>query len=265
MTHLIAQDNPALGLLLVSGADATMNAAPTVRQLVSESPRRARVFEKYGIPFCCCGGNRTVVAACAERGIESGKVQSELKQCDEAKDSPAPECLVTDWLEVPLGNLVSHIQQVHHASLLAELPRLSYLANRVASRHGELYPELWDVQSLLADFRQELETHIANEERVFLPLCQQLADETPLGADGSIANTICVLEMEHTFLNETVSAMLDAVQSSVPPEEACNSYRVLVDGLKMLAENFRQCVCEENEMLFPRALFVSQCTVTATS
>jgi regulator of cell morphogenesis and NO signaling len=152
---------------------------------------------------------------------------------------------------------------VHHASLLAELPRLSYLANRVASRHGELYPELWDVQSLLADFRQELETHIANEERVFLPLCRQLADEEPSSAHNSIANTICVLEMEHTFLSETVASMLEAVQNSVPPEEACNTYRVLVDGLRALVDNFRQCVCEENEMLFPRALFMSQCLVTA--
>ena len=263
MTHLIAQDNPALGLLLVSGAGATMNAAPTVRQLVSESPRRARVFEKYGIPFCCCGGNRTVSAACAERGIQSGTVENELKQCDERNDSAAQECLTTDWLEVPLGELVSHIQQVHHASLLAELPRLSYLANKVASRHGELYPELWGVQSLLADFRQEIETHIANEERVFLPLCRQLVDEESSRAHNSIANTICVLEMEHTFLSETITAMLAVVQNSVPSEEACNTYRVLVDGLKALAENFRQCVREENEMLFPRAIFVSQCVATA--
>lgn len=265
MTHLIAQDNPALGLLLVSGAGATMNAAPTVRQMVSENPRRARVFEKYGIPFCCCGGNRTVATACAERGIKPGKVESELKQCDETRDSEAQDCLATDWLEVPLGDLVSHVQQVHHTYLLAELPRLSYLANRVASRHGELYPELWDVQSHLTDFRQELETHIANEERIFLPLCRQLAAETLPGAEGSIADTICVLEMEHAFLCETVAAMLEAMQNSVPPEEACNTYRVLVDGLRTLAENFRQCVCEENEMLFPRALFVSQCLVTAHS
>jgi regulator of cell morphogenesis and NO signaling len=171
----------------------------------------------------------------------------------------------TDWLEVPLGDLVTHIQQVHHASLLAELPRLSYLANRVASRHGELYPELWDVQSLLAIFVRNWKRTSPTKSASFCRYAGNWPMRTVECSDGSIANTICVLEMEHTFLNETVSAMLDAVQSSVPPEEACNSYRVLVDGLKMLAENFRQCVCEENEMLFPRALFVSQCTVTATS
>jgi len=263
MTHLITQENPALGLLLVSGAGATMNAAPTVRQLVSESPRRARVFERYGIPFCCCGGNRRLVTACAERGIEPGTVEGELQNCDESHDIATQECLETDWLEVPLDDLVSHIQETHHASLLTELPRLSYLVNKVASRHGELYPELWDVQSRLADFRQELETHIANEERVFLPLCRQLAAETPPFGTEPIANTICVLGMEHAFLNETVSAMLECVRDIVPPEEACNTYRVLVDGLHALAENCRQCMREENEMLFPRALFISQTLLTA--
>ncbi|HEX8234444.1 MAG TPA: DUF542 domain-containing protein [Abditibacteriaceae bacterium] len=262
MTHLIAQDNPALGQLLVSGAGATMNAAPTVRQLVSESPRRARVFEKFGIPFCCCGGNCSLVIACAERGIEPGEVESELQRYDNQSDIVEQDCPQTDWLEVPLSGLVRHIQEAHHAPLLAELPRLSYLANKVASRHGQLYPELWDLQSRLSEFRQQLETHIANEESVLLPLCFKLANETPSNAGTQVANPICALEMEHTFLSETVSTMLDCVQSGIPPREACNTYRVLVDGLQTLAENFRQCVREEDEILFPRALFMSQCMLT---
>jgi regulator of cell morphogenesis and NO signaling len=263
MTHLIAQDNPALGQLHVSGAGASMNIAPTVRQLVSESPRRARVFEKYGIPFCCCGGNRSVATACAERGIEPSEVENELQRCDNQSDLVAQDCLQTDWLQVPLHDLIRHIQEVHHAPLLAELPRLSYLTNRVASRHGELYPELWELQSYLSEFRQELETHIADEERVLLPLCSQLADEMPLQPSIKIANPICALEMEHGFLRETLSAVLDCVQTSVPPEEACNTYRVLVEGLQTAADNFQQCVREEEEMLFPRTLLMSQCMLTS--
>jgi regulator of cell morphogenesis and NO signaling len=261
MNQLAFQDNPALGQLFVSGVGARMSTCPTVRQLVSENPRRARVFERFSIPYCCCGGNKSLSTACVERGLAMNLVTEALQVCDSEEPVEAV-CRTTDWLEVPLVEMARHIREVHHSYLHSELPRLLWLGNKVAARHGDLYPELWELQALLDEFQQEMQTHLANEEKVFSPLCEALeTQDAPTGGD-SLANPVCVLGMEHAFLSEALTRIVDCVRSIVPPEEACNTYRVLVEGIHAYEANFRQCLHEEDHVLFPRAILLTHGILT---
>ena len=52
-----------------------MNPETTVGQLVVERPSRSRVFEKFGIDYCC-GGKKSLLAVCREKDLDSGQVLS---------------------------------------------------------------------------------------------------------------------------------------------------------------------------------------------
>ena len=47
----------------------TLDAETMVGSLVADRPARARVFEPFGIDYCC-GGKRTLGQACERAGID---------------------------------------------------------------------------------------------------------------------------------------------------------------------------------------------------
>jgi hypothetical protein len=91
----------------------TVTANETVSEIVAANPSSARVFEKYGIDFCC-GGNRPLADVCSEKGLNVDEFSRELSDMDE----PARE---RDWREAPLAELIDHIVGRHHLYLRAEM------------------------------------------------------------------------------------------------------------------------------------------------
>ena len=81
---------------------------------------------------------------------------------------------VPDWVAMGPAELVDHLESTHHRYLHSELPRLDVLAEKVASVHGERHPELLDVLADVKDLRDDLEPHLAKEERVLFPMIRQL-------------------------------------------------------------------------------------------
>ena len=54
---------------------------PSIGELVARDWRKAEVFKKYNIDFCC-GGKSTVEEACSKKGIDPAMVQMELKEIE---------------------------------------------------------------------------------------------------------------------------------------------------------------------------------------
>ncbi|MGH9484826.1 MAG: DUF542 domain-containing protein, partial [Terriglobales bacterium] len=57
---------------------ATIAATQSVGDLAVETPGAARIFERMGIDFCC-GGKKSLEAACKEKGIELKTVLQALE------------------------------------------------------------------------------------------------------------------------------------------------------------------------------------------
>jgi len=51
----------------------------TVGEFVAEDYRTAKVFEKYGIDFCC-GGKVPLAAACPEKGVALAVIRGEIEE-----------------------------------------------------------------------------------------------------------------------------------------------------------------------------------------
>src|ERR1035437_9642302 len=55
----------------------------TLGEIAAKDLRKAQIFKKHGIDFCC-GGKKTVKQACAEKGLDVTLIEQELQQADKA-------------------------------------------------------------------------------------------------------------------------------------------------------------------------------------
>jgi regulator of cell morphogenesis and NO signaling len=221
----------------------------TVGQLVTERPARARIFETFGIDYCC-GGKKRLDHALAEEGLDPKTVLGILNAFDE--QAPAVE---RDWSTATLTELADHIEQTHHAYLKKELPRLEYLVNKVAHRHGGRTPQLVELAQVFNAFKVELDSHMRKEEVVLFPICRQLdlAGEPQRFHCGSVENPIAVMVREHDDAGAALARMRELTNDYTPPPDACNTYRALFDALRQLEQDMHRHVHKENSILFPKA------------
>ena len=217
----------------------------TVGELVAERPGRSRVFQTYGIDFCCQGA-RTLAEACERKSIAVDVVLDELEaealEKSEPMDNPA---------DLPVHELCSYIVDTHHGFLRRELPRLQAMAQRVAHVHGGHTPSLVEVFEVYTTMAEELGSHMLKEEQILFPaveaLSQGAAPHMPL--DGPIA---CMMH-EHDDAGQALARMRDLTNGFVPPPEACNTYRALFAGLQDLEKDLHRHIHLENAVVFPKA------------
>ena len=144
------------------------NLTQTVREIALEQPHSIRVFERFGIDYCC-GGRKPLAEACAEKQLAVDEVVAALEA---RAGSSAP--LPVDWSQATLGKLIEHIVATHHAYVKSELPRLAVLAQKVVNRHGDTQAHLPAMQSVLAQLDEELIHHLGKEEHVLFPYIAKL-------------------------------------------------------------------------------------------
>jgi regulator of cell morphogenesis and NO signaling len=221
----------------------------TVGQLVAERPSRARVFEKFGIDYCCAG-KKPLEEACRDRRVDVQSVLDELRLNDERR---GPE---QDWAALGLTRLADHIERTHHGYLGQELPRLDFLMHKVAAAHGGRHPELLRLLAVFQAFKGELLNHMQKEELVVFPLCRRIEAGDiggPVSGAG-LQRPIDVLTHEHDDAGAALAEMRRLTGGFAAPADACNTYRALLDSLKELEADMHQHVHLENNVLFPAAL-----------
>lgn len=226
----------------------------TVGAYVKERPALSKVFERYGIDYCC-GGKRPLLDVCQEKGVSVDELLRSLEQA--AANTLTGEDL--DWQTMTLTEMVEHIDERHHRYLYEVMPRLSQMANKVARVHGDKDARLAELASTFDTLQAELNIHMQKEERVLFPYCRQLAkaESIPDFHCGPISNPICVMEMEHDHAGALLVQMRTLSDGYTPPEWACNTYRALLDGLAEMEADIHQHIHEENNILFPQALEIA--------
>jgi regulator of cell morphogenesis and NO signaling len=237
----------------------------TVRDIALEQPTSIRVFERFGIDYCC-GGQKSLAEACSARGISVDEV---LASISSAADTSLPNPI--DWSQVPLNRLIEHIVGYHHAYVKRELPRLAVLAQKVVNRHGDTHPHLPAIQQALIYLDEELTHHLAKEENILFPHIAALETALTTGSAhpdacfGAVANPIGMMTNEH----EAAGALLAEIQSLssgfTTPIGACPTYYAFYDGLKEFQQDLHQHIHLENNILFPRAIELESLAQTPQS
>jgi regulator of cell morphogenesis and NO signaling len=231
---------------------APLGLSSSVGSWVAAHPRTSRVFEALQLDYCC-GGGKSLEEACRHKNLAPESVIQQLEHViaeSESESSPS------SWLTASLTDLCDHIEHTHHTYLKAELPRLHEMITKVFHKHGGQHPELADVYRAFMDLESELVPHMFKEENILFPAIRRLeqAGGSQAFPFGSVANPIRMMEHEHDHAGNALARIRQATHDFAVPNDACNTYRVMLDSLATLESDLHQHIHKENNILFPRAI-----------
>jgi regulator of cell morphogenesis and NO signaling len=218
----------------------------TVGDLAALFPETVRVFQDYGIEFCC-GGKWQLGQVCRDRDLPYAEVAAALTR---AMTKPSR----ADWSTRPLSELTAHLVEAFHEPLRQELPRLIQLATRLQGHGSSHRRALAVVLSELTRFTGELEAHMAAEERDLFPLIDALEREGVSDRDQArLEHLRFALEADHVDAGQTLRLLGQITDHYQAPDDACSTMRALYQGLQELERLMHLNIHLENNVLFVRA------------
>ena len=230
----------------------------TVRDIALTQPTAIRVFEQFGIDYCC-GGRKPLAEACAAAHLEVSLVIEALKAAEKKTGDDAE-----NWTSESLESISAHIIDRHHAYVRRELPRLAQLAERVVNRHGSTHAEVLLIAGALMRLDDELTQHLAKEETILFPyivaLEQSVTRETvkPQGCFGTVANPIAMMTQEHDSAGILLAEIRRLSGNFTAPLGACPTFIAFYEGLREFEQDLHQHIHLENNILFPRAIALEE-------
>lgn len=227
-----------------------------IGQIVAGNLTTAAVFERHGLDFCC-HGQQTLAEACATHPAK-----------------PDPETLLSELAALPAevvgagpdpgtlstGDLARHIVTVHHTFTRGILPDIARHSGQVAAAHGARHPEMLEVQALFTALRDELELHLDKEEQVLFPYIEALdaaaqhGGAPPKACFAEVSQPIAMMEHEHENAGEILHQLAALTDHYTPPQDACNTFRLLLRELAALEQDLHRHIALENYRLFPQAI-----------
>lgn len=230
-----------------------MTTDTTIRDIVANDYRAAAVFQRHGIDFCC-GGDRTLDAACSAKGLAPASLIGELEAALGTADTSTPR--FNSWT---LDALTSYIVANHHSYVRQAIPLLLTHTKKVAAVHGERHPEMVDVAAIFQGVADEMTMHMEKEERMLFPYINMLVAAAsaqrpaPQAPFGTVQNPIRMMEIEHESAGGAMERIREITGNYAAPEDACATFRVCLQELDAFERDLHAHVHLENNILFPKA------------
>ena len=228
----------------------TFNSNQKIGEIVTKFPNAADIFKEYKIDFCC-GGDRPLITAINEQGVNEAEILEKINASYEKLQNK----LYTNnknWVEAPFDELVDHIVNVHHGYLYENLPKISELTTKILRVHGGNHPELSKVHKLFHTVKMELEAHLIEEETIQYPAIKEyLRSNSEVDLDKAI-NIINQLQDEHTGAGDILKELRKVTNDYKAPSDGCNTFKLTYAKLEEMESDIFQHIHLENNILFPR-------------
>ncbi len=233
-----------------------MNINPeiSVGEVVKQNFKTASLFQQHNIDYCC-GGNRSISAACNEAGVDATTLISKLETLVDSKD---PDSIYIDSLD--LDELAGYIEKRHHSYVRKSIPFLQTSLDKICEVHGGNHPELFEIRDLFNDSAGNLTMHLQKEELVLFPYIKKLAKaaaqeeslQTP--GFGAVSNPIQMMLEEHEAEGSRFEKIAGLSKNYEVPEDGCTTYKVTLENLKEFEDDLHRHIHLENNILFPKAI-----------
>jgi regulator of cell morphogenesis and NO signaling len=226
----------------------------TIGEIVANDYRTAAVFELFGIDFCC-KGNRTIDEACETKQINANDVKEKLAGVTNPQQS-----ITTDYNSWAIDLLADYIQQKHHRYIEEKTPVLKQYLEKLCKVHGEQHPELFEITEEFNESAGELAMHMKKEELVLFPFIRKMVAAQRAKQSlrqphfETVKNPIQMMLQEHDVEGDRFKKISKLSNSYLPPEDACNTYRVTYALLKQFEDDLHLHIHLENNILFPKSI-----------
>lgn len=234
----------------------TLNALTerTVGEVATEIPGAIRIFETWGIDYCCAG--LTPVTDACER---AGKTVEDLVNALSASAVP-PGPLPRDWSKESLAAIARYIIDAYHDYTREELETLLALAEKVKGVHGHRHTELVRVNELVQALAVDMRPHMLKEEQVLFPYVDQLEVAATKGGPvptpffGTVKNPVRMMMLEHDAVGDMLRELRALTSGYEAPVDGCFSYRELFRRLAEFEQRTHEHIHLENNVYFPSAV-----------
>lgn len=226
----------------------------TIGTICAADMRKAEVFRKHGIDFCC-GGKKTLSEACRENGLDILAIKTELENAGTEHYET-----VNTYMEWDPSFLADYIVQNHHRYIEKQIPVLLELSGKSIAAHGSAHSELREIDFRLRTLLSELEAHMHKEEKVLFPYIKYMEQclKSRIKPDKPVFDTvempINMMEMEHESAGDLLSDINILSNSYTPPADACNTFKLLYTQLSAFENDLKTHIHLENNILFPKSL-----------
>jgi len=225
----------------------------TIGEFVVEDYRTAKVFEKYGIDFCC-GGRIALSETCREKSIDLATIQREIEA---AKNKPIERSQNYAAWELPF--LADYIINTHHAYLKENTGQIVVYTRKIAEVHGANHPEVIEIARIFDKIATDMAAHLREEEEVLFPTVKRIdaarkADTAPEVKDiEAIMACLDKLNREHEEIGDAVHTIRHLANDYAIPDDVCNTYVVTFQKLKEFENDLHKHVHLENNILLLKA------------
>lgn len=230
----------------------------TVGEMVAQDWRTASVFQKYGIDFCCKGG-QTIEAVCQKKGIDKNDLLADIAQSVVEDDSNQP-----DFKTWPLDELADYIVDKHHRYINEKTPVILQFLNKLCSVHGQRHPELLEIYQEFSCVANELTMHLKKEEMILFPAVRDMLKNPTSSHEetghcfGTVQNPINAMRHEHDTEGNRFRRIAELSNNYNTPADGCSTYRVTYQMLQEFEADLHKHIHLENNIMFPRAIALEQ-------
>ncbi len=216
-----------------------LNGKSTLGEWASTSPGASAVFIKNSFDFCY-KGSQSLEESCKAKGVAVEKVIEQIKEYSKGKD------LLT-WNSLELEQMIDKILERFHHKHRQDLTILIPLARKVESAHMDNKYSPQGLAFFLEKLLFELESHMKKEEQILFPLIKSGQGQMSLGP-------INMMIYEHVGHGENLAQLKALAKNYKLPENACESWVTLYQGVSTLEREIMEHIAIENNVLFPKAL-----------
>jgi regulator of cell morphogenesis and NO signaling len=238
---------------------ATMNlSGRTVGEVATEIPAAIRVFEKWGIDYCC-GGKTTMEKAVAASGRTVEQFEADL-----SASAAVPSGIDRNWSAESLQAISRFIIDTYHVYTREELETLLALSEKVDRVHGQNHPEVVRVYQLVQGLANDMRPHMLKEEQVLFPYVDELdrvqasGGPAPMPFFGTVKNPVRMMMLEHDAVGAMLAELREVTKGFALPADACFSYTQLYTRLAEFEAKTHEHVHLENNVYFPAAVALEE-------
>lgn len=225
----------------------------TIGEYVSEDFRTASIFSKYNIDFCC-KGHKTLNEVCDKKGLNINQIINEIDFINNLNDKN-----VENYNNWPLDKLIDYIIETYHNYIEEKVPLLLQYLNKLCKVHGNKHPELFEISELYLQSAEDLIHHMKKEEMILFPYIKELVlaelERKTIHKPhfDNISNPIAMMKFEHETEGNRYEKISQLTENYIPPQDACNTYKITFAMLKEFEEKLHIHIHLENNILFPKA------------
>ncbi|MEO8445127.1 MAG: hemerythrin domain-containing protein [Gammaproteobacteria bacterium] len=230
-----------------------ITARTTIRELQAGPPALMQVLRSAGLYRDGDDPDSMLGQLCWTIGFNPGILLMMLQSAPGPAGPPPLD--IRPWLDVPLPEFVAHIEEVYHAGLRRQLPRLLVLTAAAATAAPD-DERLAALRTEVAQLAGELAAHLAHEEEALFPMIRGLADGTVVATrcGSAVGGPIACMENDHAQAERGLLRLRELTDGYSTPA-AADELRAL---LREFDQELREHMYKENEALFPRALAAQQ-------